>query len=57
MLRYRLPEQKGRENRQIVWHLQNPRIIFRNLNDKEKIQHYDDGKWSDVFENTYKPLD
>lgn len=57
MLRYRLPEQKGRENRQIVWHLQNPSILFRNLNDKEKRQSFNEGKWSDVFENTYKPLD
>ena len=40
-----------------IWHLQNPRIIFRNLNDKEKIQHYDDGKWSDVFEKSYTVLD
>lgn len=40
-----------------IMHLQNPRIIFRNLADKEKKQYYKDGKWSDVSEKSYTQLD
>lgn len=40
-----------------ISHLQNPRIVFRDLADKEKKQYYKDGKWSDVFEKSYTELD
>lgn len=40
-----------------ISHLQNPRIVFRDLADKEKKQYYKDGKWSDVSEKSYTVLD
>ena len=41
----------------LIQYLQNPRLLIRNLTENEKIQSFNDGKWSDVFENTHKPLD
>lgn len=41
----------------LIQYLQNPRLLIRNLTENEKIQSFNDGKWSDVFENTHKTLD